>query len=226
MAEEIESVRKDSASRDLKQKEVIDWSGKRVVLPRGTTLPTDGLPDEVFVKQRDSAEDQLFIRDEDLNRWVTIGPDAPSGASTPAFSGARVYHNAAQTFTHNSGAAITFNSERYDTDAYHDAGTPTRLTVPDTGYYLITGHIMWEADSDGRRILGIRVDGSTVIAETRMIGLYGSGFSDVSMSVATVYYLTAGQYVELTAFQDAGGDLDIDASGNKSPEFSISKLGE
>ena len=37
MGEETESVRKDSAVREIEQKEVQDWSGKRLVLPRGTT---------------------------------------------------------------------------------------------------------------------------------------------------------------------------------------------
>lgn len=75
MAEETESVRKDSAERQLKQKETVDWSGKRFVPPRGTTLPTTGLPNEVFVLQRTSPlKDQLYMYDEEYNNWVTVGP--------------------------------------------------------------------------------------------------------------------------------------------------------
>jgi hypothetical protein len=75
MAEETESVRKDSAERQLKQKEIVDWSGKRFVLPRGTTLPATGLPGEVFVLQRDTPlHDQEYIFDDEYNNWVTVGP--------------------------------------------------------------------------------------------------------------------------------------------------------
>lgn len=75
MAEETESVRKDSADRNVRTKEILDWSGKRVVLPRGTTLPTTGLPAEVFVKENTApTPDNMYIWDSDMNNWVTVGP--------------------------------------------------------------------------------------------------------------------------------------------------------
>ncbi len=75
MAEETESVRKDSAERQLKEKEIVDWSGKRLVLPRGTTLPASGLPGEVFIKQNTHpVADDLYIYDDDRGNWVTVGP--------------------------------------------------------------------------------------------------------------------------------------------------------
>ncbi len=74
MTETIESMRGDSAARQVEGKEINDWSGKRVVLPRGTTLPASGLSGEVFVKINDAAADQMFVRDNNLDRWVTIGP--------------------------------------------------------------------------------------------------------------------------------------------------------
>ena len=74
MSESQESVRRDSAARQIEHKEVVDWSGKRFVLPRGTTLPASGLSGEVFLKVNAAAEDQLFVRDNNLDRWVTIGP--------------------------------------------------------------------------------------------------------------------------------------------------------
>ncbi len=75
MAEEIESVRIDSATRDLKQKEIRDWSGKRFVPPRGTTLPAviGALPSEMFVLIKSGGIDQLYIFDESLNNWSTVG---------------------------------------------------------------------------------------------------------------------------------------------------------
>ena len=75
MAEQTESVRIDRAKRELEQRQVGDWSGKRIVLPRGTTLPASGFPSEVFVLQRGSPNpDQLFIWDDTVTNWVTVGP--------------------------------------------------------------------------------------------------------------------------------------------------------
>ncbi len=74
MTETTESVRRDSAARQIEQKEKVDWSGKRLVLPRGTTLPASGLPGEVFVKIVDAGTDKLVIWDNGLDHWVTVGP--------------------------------------------------------------------------------------------------------------------------------------------------------
>lgn len=69
-----ESVREDSASRQIEQKQVYDWGGKRFVPPRGVTLPAVGLPGEVFVLVRGSLPDQLYLYDDDASSWSTVGP--------------------------------------------------------------------------------------------------------------------------------------------------------
>jgi len=74
MTESSESVRIDSAVRQIQQKQVQDWSGKRVVLPRGATLPTSGLSGEVFIKIVAAGNDELYIWDENVDDWVKVGP--------------------------------------------------------------------------------------------------------------------------------------------------------
>ena len=74
MTTSSESVRRDSAARQIEQKEKVDWSGKRVVMPRGTTLPASGLPGEVFVKVVAAGTDKWCVWDSNLDHWVTIGP--------------------------------------------------------------------------------------------------------------------------------------------------------
>ena len=74
MAETTESVRRDSAKRGVEQKEIDDWSGRRVVLPRGTTLPATGLPGEAFVLIKAGAQNQLYTYDDGMGQWVTVGP--------------------------------------------------------------------------------------------------------------------------------------------------------
>lgn len=74
MAEETESVRVDRAKRELEERERMNWSGKKVVLPKGTTLPSTGESGEVFVLVKNAASDQMYIFDESINNWVTVGP--------------------------------------------------------------------------------------------------------------------------------------------------------
>lgn len=135
----------------------------------------------------------------------------------------RVYNDAA--FTHNSTGnylAITFNTDRSDPYGLHSTTSNTsRITVTLAGWYLISGHATFAANATGIRQLAIRADGSTYIAAQNQTAL-----SDVvvHLSLATVYYLAATNYIELMAYQNSGGNLDVQAAGNYSPEFAVMRL--
>lgn len=153
--------------------------------------------------------------------------DDNSGAGTPTFVGARVYHSANQSLaTSGTIQALAFNSERYDTDAFHDTATNnSRLTVPSgkAGKYLIEAHIEIEANATGVRQLAIRIGGSTYIA-SQVQNAVGSS-TVTHMSISVVYALAVGDYAECMAMQSSGSARNVIASGNYSPEFSISLLG-
>lgn len=180
-----------------------------------------------------------FVTDEDVlersdgTSWaeVAINTDAHAGidhtgitgvgGSTPAFSGARVYHNASQTIANNTWVTLAFNSEHFDTDAYHDAVTNnSRLTIPSDGYYEIGANVEWEFELTGMRGLAIKRDGTTFIAEvvTAPAGL-------PAHNISTIDSFTAGQYVEVQARQESGASRTLNRSANYSPEFWIAKLG-
>lgn len=141
------------------------------------------------------------------------------------YQGARVYHSANQSLSSGSATPLSFDSERFDTDAYHDTSTNnSRITIPANmgGKYLITGHVAFAADATGYREINVFLNGTTDIANHRTSAL--SGVSTI-MSVATVYSLAATDYVELRAFQNSGGALNASAIGNLSPEFTATWLG-
>jgi hypothetical protein len=119
---------------------------------------------------------------------------------------------------------LTFDSERYDSAELHSTSTnPSRLTAQQAGNYLITGHVGFVAASSGVRGLWLRLNGTTYIA-----GLYVPAvewpLSSV-LSVATLYHLAAGDYVELIVYQTSGGNLDVMALGNYTPEFAMQWVG-
>lgn len=136
----------------------------------------------------------------------------------------RVYRAAA--FTHNSSGdylPITFDSERRDAKAMHSTVTNnTRITVPIPGWYYIWGNAVFDANATGSRVLQIRVGGSTAIAAVREIAPSASANS--KMAISTVYYLNADDYVELYAYQNSGGNLDIITEGTYSPDFAAAKF--
>lgn len=153
-----------------------------------------------------------------------VGGAEVSGAS--AFSGARVYKSGTQTLSTSvalPGTAITFDSERYDTDLFHDTGSNTsRLTIPQTGYYSIKANIAFDNGTSGRRYGTLLVDGTTII--DRRLHAFGDS-ADVIINLSTDYFLTAGQYVEVYARQESGGNLDIVNTSNGATEFMIHLIG-
>jgi hypothetical protein len=136
---------------------------------------------------------------------------------------ARVYNDAAISINNDTITALTFNSERWDTDTIHNTSTNTnRLTCQTAGLYLIHGHVRFASNNTGYRIAGIRLNGSTQIANQKTGATQGT---TTVLSVSTVYLLTASDYVELVAYQDSGGALNVEAGGNLSPEFGMTYLG-
>lgn len=140
-----------------------------------------------------------------------------------AHYGARVYNSANISIANATNTALTFDTERYDTDALHSTTTNTnRLTAPAAGKYLITGHVEWGASATGQRYINVRFNGTTVIAQQHVINLNNTVFSQ---SIATIYSLAANDFVELVVFQDSGGALNVQANSALSPEFTIAFLG-
>ena len=139
------------------------------------------------------------------------------------FSGARVYNSGNITLSTGSGVNLTFDSERWDSDAYHDTSSNTdRLVIPIDGVYRITGNVAFNTNATGYRQLVFSLNDSITIAAKRQSAI--SGISTI-MDLTAEYQMVAGDYVVLRALQNSGGNLDVVAAGNYSPEFSIALLG-
>jgi hypothetical protein len=143
-------------------------------------------------------------------------------------AGCRVYHNANQNVATSTNVALAFNSERFDTDAFHDTVTNnSRLTVPAGlgGKYLIHATIAWAANADSNmRTLQLVVNGATYIAiETGPA--VSTGSQPTRQTISTVYDMAAGDYVEMVVHQISGVTLAVTTAGNFSPEFGLQRIG-
>ncbi len=158
--------------------------------------------------------------------------EADGSATTPARSdhvhknmdiGARVYNDAAIDIVTATTTALTFNQERYDTDTIHSTSSNTdRLTAKTAGKYIITGHIRWEDNAAGFRVLLITLNDTTDIAS---VNKQKADVLSPDMSIATIYELAANDYVTLEVHQNTGGNLEVLSVGNFSPEFAMQKIG-
>lgn len=137
--------------------------------------------------------------------------------------GARVYNSANISVANNTVQALTFDSERYDTDSIHSTSSNTsRLVAPFAGTYLIAGTMRFASNATGIRAVQLRLNGGTLIGSVVTPPTSGDV---IDLNVVTVYALAASDYVELCAYQTSGGALNAIAAANFAPEFILQRIG-
>jgi hypothetical protein len=150
--------------------------------------------------------------------WAT-----PAGA---AVSGCSLFKSADQSCPNDSGTTVTFDSEAFDTDAYHSTSTNTsRITIPagKAGKFLLIGRIDFAANSTGQRHLNFIKNGSF-----NTIGLWayqataagtGGAYASVVVDAAD------GDYYEISAYQNSGSAVNMRGSSIEKTIFQAIRLG-
>lgn len=127
-----------------------------------------------------------------------IGPDG--------IAACRVSNSVGQALTTGVAAAVTFDTEGFDTDAMHDPATnPTRLTAKTAGLYLVFGYVNFGANAVGIRQAYIRKNGAGVEAA---ININAAAAGTTQAPVSALVLMAANDYVELVASQTSGGNLN------------------
>jgi hypothetical protein len=138
----------------------------------------------------------------------TTGLKWATPASGSSYSGASVYNTAYISIPNNTDTVLTFNTENFDTNSYHDTSTNTsRLTVPAAGKYLITANVGFAANATGYRYAIIKKNGSTNVC-TVNLNYAASGTFDVQLSNSVVVNASTSDYFEIQVFQNSGGALN------------------
>jgi hypothetical protein len=156
---------------------------------------------------------------------VTGGVPAWATAATGGFVGCRITQspNGSQSIANNTGTDLTFNSENFDTDGFHDTSTNTaRITIPTGkgGKYAINAHVEWASNATGTRNIYIYKNNTSSLASQ----FQSSQASDFGMEVNTIASLSAGDYITLQVYQTSGSSLNVNKTDNAG-YFSVTYLG-
>jgi hypothetical protein len=141
---------------------------------------------------------------------IEAAHDAADAAA--AFSGARLVRNADFEVAGSGTPNIEWDSEIFDTDDYFDAGSPTKLTAPQDGYYEAGGAVRWEdATLNFSRREMIRVNDISRVGETRLRRETTDADYDVTTRQVSSgpIFLSQGDFVELEVSQNTGSPMDI-----------------
>jgi hypothetical protein len=148
--------------------------------------------------------------------WVAV---ASSGAT---YVGANVFNSTNQTISNNTDTVVTFDSERNDTNAFHSTATNTgRITIP-TGYggkYQVRAQFTYASGALGNLYFSIRKNGTSI---------YTAPAYSLQGSITIQEDLVATDYLEVGAYQNTGGNINISSNGTSNQtrqEFSVIYLG-
>ena len=118
-----------------------------------------------------------------------------------------IKHSAAQSIATATTVTMLGDTENYDNDAMHSTVTNnSRITAQTAGRYLATALVEFPTNGTGIRSLNFLVNNTTTYAGIQ-IGSTGSG--NLLPPAARTLILSAGDYVECTAYQTAGGTISV-----------------
>jgi predicted flavoprotein YhiN len=158
---------------------------------------------------------------------LTVAAGIPSWATPSAsgFVGCSLTKSANQSVNNTTATAITFDTELKDTNAFHDNSTNTsRITIPSgkAGFYLISGQINFASNSTGVRDGAIYKNG-TVMTQVFVLGAANGGWTGASVS--QIQELAVADYIELFAYQNSGGALNVNGGSTYGAAFQVQYLG-
>lgn len=158
------------------------------------------------------------------NTKLVAASDETTGMKWVGFQGCALANSAPQSIPNNTLTAVTFDTENFDTDSFHSTSTNTsRITIPTgmTGKYLLNATMRYGLAASGIKRTKVYKNGNALYD----VGEEANNASVYTMqSKSYLINLSAGDYLELFAFQNSGGALDFFGRDNEQP-FSIQYLG-
>lgn len=135
---------------------------------------------------------------------------------------ARVYRIADLAIASEEEESIPFTHELLDTDnIWAPAPSPDILKIHSAGLHLITGCVQFAQNATGLRGLSIWLDATNALVKC---SAPANPTAPTIVTVTTIFYMSADQYVSLHPFHTAGIAINIQALDTFSPHFSIVRL--
>jgi len=114
-----------------------------------------------------------------------------------------------KTITNNTDTALSFDKVFVGNSRYFDINSPTKLTIPTSGYYSISACIVYVTNSTGYRKVTFKLNGLVRRGLSSLtINANGTIEDYLNISSSSIY-LNEGDYIELYTDQNSGGDLNI-----------------
>jgi len=117
-----------------------------------------------------------------------------------------VKKTATQSIPHNTPTVLVWVDNDNDNRAHFNPDFPTRLYARETGLYLLESPVEWISNPTGRRYSVFDKNGVIVLPPSnhQAVSTGNTGYSH-----SRTLSLSAGDYVEVTVFQDSGVAINV-----------------
>lgn len=145
-------------------------------------------------------EEFLLYYDSTQQRWIT------SYSSNADRISARLVLPADQSIANATYSSLSW-SVNLDTGNFFDAGSPTLITIPQTGWYFIKTTVIWDANGTNLRETFIAEQTSAVprVWDSRL----AVNAAQTVVSLSDISYYSVGHNFRVGVWQNSGGDLNV-----------------
>jgi hypothetical protein len=158
---------------------------------------------------------------------LTVAAGVPSWASPASGAvGCALYNTTNQTIAQATVTTVTFDSEVFDTDAFHSTSSNTgRITIPTGkgGKYLFNLRLQYinSAATSSVRQMYLNKNGTTDITNCTFVA---QNTTEIQLQMVTITTAVAGDYFTLNTWQNSGGNTTL-YNGIAQTEFSCQYIG-
>jgi hypothetical protein len=127
----------------------------------------------------------------------------------------------AQSIPNNTWTPLLLEIEDDDNRDGHSTTTNTsRYTMPESGWYDLAGSASFASNATGFRGVAFIINGSITnfYWPTQVPPVNGNV---TALSIAGDQYFTAGDYVEVAAYQNSGAGLNTNTAGSVTPRLAV-----
>jgi hypothetical protein len=131
-----------------------------------------------------------------------------AGGGGVALTGARLHLTSPQSINADTTTPLSGFTVEYDDFGAYDPGSPTRITIPATGWYFVFQHVNWDVAVTGNVVNDFRKNGNSFIGSVSQIIANNSADNNG----CTLGFFLKNEYLEFTAFNHTGGALNAHAA--------------
>ena len=170
-----------------------------------------GAPTELVVGMLWSNGSYVYQLQSDGTTWLALWKVGASTELAHNMPGYSAYLSGTIATGFGSFTALDLSSVQWDDEGWHSVVNTTRLTVPVTGHYRVSGQVAFSTTSAGQFVWQIKKNGSAAnegcsIPMPAAATNYGQ-----CVPISTTIPLTAGDYIELYVAHNVGSSVSLNS---------------